>query len=566
MKKKKKVTVLQYAKCKEFLVVRDRESRALTFVKSQIRACRYCQQLEDAEEESDDGEQSDSEEPGCLFFRKAKDGRILQRSFVVTIIGRQCTLSQVKPYEHSAHVVPEFAPASPHLTQEIIEHCLVASHCDSRLSPADGHDFVLLEFFRPMELENALVSLDSAPSIEPRRCPPNAEVVNIELSDGAGLPSYGTLYSALASGVPMVVSGINPGESNLTPAYFTKRHGKEIVTVVNTVSGTARTLALEEFMQDFGNPDALVEPEKLKDWPPTKDLPVAFPEMFRIFQEALVGPILTSKFGALNLETNMPIGSCPPDTGPKAYLAHAARGGTTTRLHCDMCDAVNISFSAQRGRNNTEGGALWIMICRDDMAQAESLLRQWKMGAFEGNPIHSQELVITPSDVDRLRDAKVRVWTIVQKQGQAVFIPAGVGHQVTNLSSCIKMAVDFVAAANVLHSERIGEELRDHRLAINDTDAEDVLQLAPMCWWTFVRSQTEEYLSARSDPSSSPWTCHYSAAPAYLQVPIKVDTQFDDQRSTPRETVTDPIMDEPALDELSLAASSGAPETSLHKA
>ncbi|VDC04163.1 unnamed protein product [Peniophora sp. CBMAI 1063] len=540
--KKKKVTVLQYAKCRIFLVARDRESRAMTYVKSQLRECISCQQLTDTDEESD-GEQSEGEDTVCLFFRKAKDGRILQRSFVVTITGRQCELSQVNPYEHSAHVPPVFPPASPHLTQEMIEECR------REIAPLlrrwlNRHLVLRVEYksatiTRTPELNGERLVC----GIQPVLCPTDAEIVHVELSDGAGLPSYGTLYQSLASGVPIVVSGINPGDSNLTPGYFIKRHGKEIVTVVNTVTGAVRTVALEDFMRDFGTSDTDVQPEKLKDWPPTKDLPTAFPEMFRIFQEALVGPILTTKFGALNLETNMPIGSCPPDTGPKAYLAHAATKGTTTRLHCDMTDAVNILFFEQDRIDGVEGGALWTMICRDDMAEAERLLCQWKKGKFEGHPVHSQEIFVTPDDVERLRAAGLRVWTHVQKQGQAVFIPAGVGHQVrsatirtekrrlisrqvTNQSSCVKIAVDFVTPVNVVHSETIGEELRKHRLDIDDTDAEDVLQLASICWWTYVRSQTEEYLSARSDPFSSPWTCQYSAAPAYLQVPVKVDARM----------------------------------------
>lgn len=62
----------------------------------------------------------------------------------------------------------------------------------------------------------------------------------------------------------MVVSGTNPGDSNLTPQYFIKRHGKELVTVVNTRTGAQRTLALETFMEQFRVRRIPVDPEKLK--------------------------------------------------------------------------------------------------------------------------------------------------------------------------------------------------------------------------------------------------------------------------------------------------------------
>lgn len=118
-----------------------------------------------------------------------------------------------------------------------------------------------------------------------------------------------------------------------------------------------------------------------------------------------------------------------PDTGsgPKGYFAH---GLTRTDLHGDITDAVNILFHAAPRDDGTEGGALWIMIHRDDMALAERLLRKLKAGCFEGHPIHAQVVHLTVEDVDDLRRQKVRIWTFIQRQGDAVFIPAGVGHQV----------------------------------------------------------------------------------------------------------------------------------------
>lgn len=40
-------------------------------------------------------------------------------------------------------------------------------------------------------------------------------------------------------------------------------------------------------------------------------------------------------------------------------------------------------------------------------------------------------------------------YPIVQCLGDAVFIPAGAPHQVRNLTSCIKVAEDFVSPENV---------------------------------------------------------------------------------------------------------------------
>lgn len=95
-----------------------------------------------------------------------------------------------------------------------------------------------------------------------------------------------------------------------------------------------------------------------------------------------------------------------------------------------MTDAVNVLFYAEPS-DDSESGALWTMIARDDMALAEELLRERKTGLFRGHPVHSQQLHVTPEDVEHLRERGVHVWTFIQRQGDVVFIPAGVGHQVT---------------------------------------------------------------------------------------------------------------------------------------
>lgn len=54
----------------------------------------------------------------------------------------------------------------------------------------------------------------------------------------------------------------------------------------------------------------------------------------------------------------------------------------------------------------------------------------------------------------------IEPWTFVQKLGEAVLIPAGCPHQVRNLKSCIKVALDFVSPENVGECIRLTEEFR----------------------------------------------------------------------------------------------------------
>ena len=43
------------------------------------------------------------------------------------------------------------------------------------------------------------------------------------------------------------------------------------------------------------------------------------------------------------------------------------------------------------------------------------------------------------------KDTGIKPWTFDQREGDAVFVPAGCAHQVRNLRSCLKVALDFVS-------------------------------------------------------------------------------------------------------------------------
>ena len=54
----------------------------------------------------------------------------------------------------------------------------------------------------------------------------------------------------------------------------------------------------------------------------------------------------------------------------------------------------------------------------------------------------------------------VRCWRFVQREGDAVFIPAGCPHQVFNLRSSIKVAEDFVSPEHARRCVEVTEQLR----------------------------------------------------------------------------------------------------------
>ncbi|KAL6884677.1 hypothetical protein ACP4OV_010613 [Aristida adscensionis] len=107
--------------------------------------------------------------------------------------------------------------------------------------------------------------------------------------------------------------------------------------------------------------------------------------------------------------------------------------------------------------NQSEGGALWDIFRREDTSKLHDYLMKHAEDFRHCNyePVKQEEYGIEP-------------WTFEQKLGEAVFIPAGCPHQVRNLKSCIKVALDFVSPENVQECIKLTEQFRllpkEHRL------------------------------------------------------------------------------------------------------
>ncbi|KAJ2884764.1 hypothetical protein H4R27_001876 [Coemansia aciculifera] len=269
---------------------------------------------------------------------------------------------------------------------------------------------------------------------------------------------------------------------------------------------------------------------KLKDWPPTDAFEKKPPDHFRHFMKALPFPEYTQRKGKFNLVNRLPAEFVPPDLGPKMYCAYGSSDGeggvSTTNLHCDMADAVNIMAYAPVEflcEHNIEVPGIWTRSadCSSTPAAATTdapvVAAVWDIdppkaignlhefigervgksfsaecsgpvAAKLGDPIHNQETFLTRPMREKFFERYRRsCYRIYQTPGDAVFVPAGCTHQVCNYASAVKVAMDFVSPERVEHSRRLTAEFR--QLSNKHPCNCNLLQLGNILWWTFAGEQ-----------------------------------------------------------------------------
>ncbi|KAL6178734.1 hypothetical protein ACLB2K_050252 [Fragaria x ananassa] len=184
------------------------------------------------------------------------------------------------------------------------------------------------------------------------------------------------------------------------------------------------------------------------------------------------------------------------------------------RLDCDIGSEMPARNYGNKLKESdvTEGGALWDIFRRQDVPK----LQEYLMKHFKEfrhihccpvqqvvHPIHDQIFYLTVEHKKKLKEEYgIEPWTFIQKLGDAVFIPAGCPHQVRNLKSCIKVAMDFVSPENVGECFHLTEVFRtlpeDHRAK------EDKLEVKKMIVHSVTDALKELDRITRSEEDTSP--------------------------------------------------------------
>ncbi|RCV31123.1 hypothetical protein SETIT_6G151400v2 [Setaria italica] len=263
---------------------------------------------------------------------------------------------------------------------------------------------------------------------------------------------------------------------------------------------------------------------KLKDWPPSAHLEDLLPAHgSKYINSVPFQPYTNPKSaGFLNISgvtisMLLPDGIIKVDLGPKSYIAYGftqelGRGDSVTKLHCDISDAINVlmhttkvppsnehqenaivelkrkhrvqdrkELGSRDGGDDTQDkpspkymedkeGALWDIFRREDVPKLKEYLIQHSKEFRHThcskvnrvyNPVHDETFNLIREHIRKLKEeCGVEPWTIVEKLGEAVFVPAGCPHQVRNLQSCTKTALDFVSLENIRECVHLTEDFR----------------------------------------------------------------------------------------------------------
>ncbi|KAF5336944.1 hypothetical protein D9611_002886 [Ephemerocybe angulata] len=312
-----------------------------------------------------------------------------------------------------------------------------------------------------------------------------------------------------AYGEPLVVANIlSKFQINWSPDYFIETFGDKECLITECEQDLNKKLTVKDFFGEFGKYEGRTDVWKLKDWPPSADFKSSFPKLYKDFCEAVPVPDYVRRDGVYNIGSHFPSNVVAPDLGPKMYNAWAAnqKPGSkgSTRLHMDMADAMNVMLYAAPCPDGSPGCAIWDVYRAEDSDKVRAFLRKRNNLRQHYDPIHGQQYYLDDElRAQMYKEHGVCGYRIYQRPGEAIFIPAGCAHQVSNAADSIKIATDFVSPENIDRCTKLTQEFREQNKS--KVWKEDVLQLRTMMWFAWQSCcQREKVMSGEMEEEDVP--------------------------------------------------------------
>ncbi|KAI7871431.1 hypothetical protein BDF14DRAFT_1718940 [Spinellus fusiger] len=323
-----------------------------------------------------------------------------------------------------------------------------------------------------------------------------------------------------AKGQPIVISN-TMANSQLTwsPDYFIEHYDQEEIEVIDCTTGKTSLSTVRAYFDSFKSYGQQLRNKNknaagktyAQDWPPKQDFSTHSPALYKDFMEMLSVKDYCTANGYMNLANRLPKEYVPSDLGPKMFIAYGSTQGVqgtgTTNLHCDMADAVNVMCYADI--TDEHASAIWDIYAYKDMAKIETFLVKIAAERKRNiiSPIHNQWLYLNDELRQRLyKEYGIKSWRILQNPGDAVYIPAGCAHQVSNYHSAIKCAYDFVSPENVDRCARITRQFS----SIKHSDTLQLKNILLFAWkkvyndWKFLSEKKvikADYMKEEEEPA-----------------------------------------------------------------
>uniref|UniRef100_A0A7N0UJJ8 Lysine-specific demethylase JMJ25 n=1 Tax=Kalanchoe fedtschenkoi TaxID=63787 RepID=A0A7N0UJJ8_KALFE len=114
---------------------------------------------------------------------------------------------------------------------------------------------------------------------------------------------------------------------------------------------------------------------------------------------------------------------------------------------------------------SVSGGAEWDIFRREDVPVLVDYLKKHssessQINAGAGPPVLGWSVFLDSTDKRRLKEEfNIEPWTLKQRVGEAVIVPAGCPYQTRTLKSCVSVAFDFVSPESAGDSIHLSDEL-----------------------------------------------------------------------------------------------------------